>query len=405
MKKTEYEKKRAAMMAQAQQLINDGKIEEANQLMDEIRGLDERFENAARAQANLRAMNEVPAPIRLENLSTNEALDMNQEKDITNSAEYRSAFMGYVLSGKEMPEKLKNAAGPTKTSDLGVLIPTVIVERIVEKMEATGMILPLVTRTSYKGGVKIPKSTVKPEASWVAEGATSPKQKLNTSGTIDFTYNKLRCAVSITLEVDEMALSVFESQIVNSIAKAMVKALEQSIISGDGNGKPKGILTETAADGQELTIDAKKGISYQTLIDAEAAIPLAYENDVVWNMTKKTFMAFEGMVDANGQPIAKTNYGISGKPERVLLGRTVVLNEYMPSYTGTAPTENTTVAFLFNWSDYMLNTNLGITAKTYEDEDTDDQVAKAIMLVDGKAIDINSLVKLTAAKATTQQGA
>ena len=32
--------------------------------------------------------------------------------------------------------------------------------------------------------------------------------------------------------------------------------------------------------------------------------------------------------------------------------------------------------------------------KKYEDNDTDDQITKGVMLVDGKAVDINSLVVL-----------
>ena len=45
--------------------------------------------------------------------------------------------------------------------------------------------------------------------------------------------------------------------------------------------------------------------------------------------------------------------------------------------------------------DYVLNTNLNITIKKYEDNDTDDQVTKAIMIVDGKVVDKNSLVTIT----------
>jgi len=130
------------------------------------------------------------------------------------------------------------------------------------------------------------------------------------------------------------------------------------------------------------------------LINAEAALPLAYENGAVWCMTKKTFMKFVGMVDGQGQPIARVNYGIAGRPERSLLGRTVVLNDYMASL-GATITNDTVVAFLFNFADYVMNTNYNITVKRYEDNDTDDQVTKAIMLVDGKVVDKNSLVTVT----------
>lgn len=102
-------------------------------------------------------------------------------------------------------------------------------------------------------------------------------------------------------------------------------------------------------------------------------------------------MEYVGMTDKNGQPIAKVNYGTSGKPERTLLGRTVVLCDYVASYSA-ALAKDTIFAFLFNFKDYVLNTNYSMGVKKYEDNDTDDQITKGIMLVDGKVVDKNSLV-------------
>ena len=249
------------------------------------------------------------------------------------------------------------------------------------------MILTLVTRTAYKGGVAIPNSSVKPTATWVTEGATSDKQK-KTTGSVTFTYYKLRCAVAVSLEVDTMALSAFESTLINNVVEAMTKALEQAIISGDGIGKPKGILAETPADGQSIDSIAP---SYADLIAAEAALPQAYENGAVWCMSKKTFMQYYGLTDETGQPIGKVNYGIAGKPERSLLGRPVVVCDYVTSYASTLGV-GTIFGFLFNFKDYVLNTNYTMGIKKYEDNDTDDLITKAIMLVDGKVVDKNSLV-------------
>ena len=65
---------------------------------------------------------------------------------------------------------------------------------------------------------------------------------------------------------------------------------------------------------------------------------------------------------------------------------------------GATITTDTVVAFLFDWSDYMFNANYNMTIKTYEDNDTEDQVTKAIMICDGKAIDVNSMVTVTKKK-------
>ena len=325
-------------------------------------------------------------PVVIEKPKAKEELRM---ENIFESMEYRQAFMNYVLAGEKLPQEFR---ANTKTTDIGAMIPQTVLAKIVEKMEATGMILPLVTRTAIKGGVTVPTSAVKPTASWVAEGASSEKQN-KTTGTISFTYNKLRCAVSISLEVSEMALGVFEATLINNVVEAMTKAIEQSILTGTGSGQPKGILTETPAAGQEIQVAKAKAIDYKLLCEAEAALPLAYETGAVWLMTKKTFMAFASLTDLQGQPIGRVNYGLNGAPERTLLGRRVILNDYMTNYDATGSSTHIFAA-LFNMSDYVLNTNLNIGLKKYEDNETDDQVTKAVMLVDGKVVDVNSLVTL-----------
>lgn len=304
--------------------------------------------------------------------------------------QYRKAFMDYVVRGTAIPTEYR-ADAVTKTTDVGAVIPTTVLNQIVEKLESTGMILALVTRTAYKGGVAIPVSTVKPVATWVAEGAGSEKQKKTAEkdGMVTFAYHKLRCAVAVSLEVDNMAMSAFETLLINNIVEAMTKALEQAIISGSGTGQPKGIVKETPATGQAIETAS---LSYTDLVKVEGALPQAYEAGAVWCMSKSTFMGFVGMTDSNGQPIARVNYGIAGKPERVLLGRPVVCCDYLNSFD--AASTGDVVAFVFRFKDYILNTNYAMGVKKYEDTDTDDLVTKGIMLADGKVVDKNSLVTL-----------
>ena len=335
------------------------------------------------------------APVNvLRNFKPTENSDGDGDK--YGSLAYRKAFMQYVCRGAEIPAEYR-ADAVSKTTDVGAVIPTTVLNQIVEKLESTGMILALVTRTAYKGGVGIPVSTVKPVATWVNEGAGSDKQKkdIKKEGMITFAYHKLRCAVAVSLEVDTMAMSAFETLLINNIVEAMTKAIEQAVIDGDGTGKPKGILQETPADGQ--TIDSAAP-AYADLINAEAALPQAYENGAVWCMSKKTFMQYYGLTDANGQPIGRVNYGIAGKPERTLLGRPVVCCDYVKSYAATLAA-GTAFAFLFNFKDYVLNTNYAMGVKRYEDNDTDDTVTKGVMLADGKVVDKNSLVVIQKLKA------
>lgn len=364
-------------------LLNDETNKNINfdEIEKELRELDEEEKEIRRRQTIIDGMS----------IMTTRTAGKPAKTNIYDSEEYRQAFMNYVCRGESLPKEFRSDA-VTTTTDVGALVPPVTLNKIIEKLEAYGMILPLVTRTAYKTGVAIPVSNVKPEATWVAEGAGSDKQKKTLSGTITFSHFKLRCAVAVTLETENMAYSAFETTLVNNVVEAMAKALEKAIISGTGVGQPTGILKE---DAKGTKIEVSK-IDYKTLVNAEGELPMEYEAGAVWCMTKKTFMAFIGMTDTNGQPIARVNYGFGGKAERSLLGRTVVLTNYLENFSDTLEAGKT-FAFLYNFTDYTLNTNFQVGMKTYEDNDTDDIVRKSIIVCDGKPIIYDSLVKLVKA--------
>jgi len=303
--------------------------------------------------------------------------------DIYDTVEYRKAFFNYVKTGKMAPEY----RDVTTSSDAGAVIPTTTLNTIIDKLLSSGMILPLVTRTAYNTGLSIPVSSVKPTATWVADGATSPVQK-KTTGSVVFGAYKLRCAVGVSLNLDAMALSAFEAAIANNIAEAMVIGLEQAIISGSGSGQPTGILTVTPT----ITPVSVSALNYKIMTTAEGLVPSAYENGSVYVMNKATYMDYIGIVDTNGQPIARTNYGIDGKTNKTLLGRDVIICDYLPSFDSAAA--GATFAFIFRMKDYVLNTAFNVTLRQYEDYVTDDIVRKAIMLADGKVVDTSSLVLL-----------
>lgn len=304
-----------------------------------------------------------------------------QTDDPTNTNEYRSAFRDFVMRGVPVPMELREN---TLTTDVMSVIPTVVINKIIEKMDEVGTILNLVTSTSYAAGVEIPTSATKPVATWVSEGQGSAKQKKTTDKVI-FAYYKLRCEVSVSMEVHTMSLDAFEAKLAENVANAMVKAIEEAIINGNGTGKPKGILAADVIANQKITIPAA-GVDYKTLCAAEAAVPAAAEGTAKWCMSKKTFMGFIAMTDQQGQPIARVNYGINGKPERVLLGREVVITEHM--------TNAAKPAFICDFADYILNTIYDMGIQRKQDWDTEDLLTKAVMSCDGKLTDNTSLVVL-----------
>lgn len=397
MTKAEYEAKRQNLIDDAQKLIDEGKVDEANKIMDKVEALEAEYEAAAKAQANLNALSASKKSNFMENAmeGANNAMStpITTNGSIYGSVEYRTAFMKNVLAGEAIPGKFANVNANTKTGDVTVVIPTTTMQRIIEKLEEHGQIYALVTKTNYKGGVSVPTSTVKPVATWVSEGAGSDRQK-KTTGTITFGYFKLRCSISISLEVETVTLDFFETVFVNQVAESMIAAIEKAIIKGTGSGQPKGILAETVVDGQNVDIAKTGSITYKTLWEIKKKVPSGYRNAVKWFMNFSTFCDIMALTDTAGQPIARINYGLDGGTQAAILGTPVVFSDEIDAYTDSV-SKDTVVAFLFNPADYILNTNLSMTIKQYEDNDTEDKVTKAVMLVDGKVVDKNSLVTLT----------
>lgn len=303
-------------------------------------------------------------------LSINNVTPVKEERDegnVYSTMEYRKAFMKYVLSGEKSAELRADAT--TKTTDIGSVIPTTIMNKIYEKIENFGKIYSKITKTNFKGGLSIPTSSLKPSASWVAEGSTSDKQKKPT-GDVVFAYYKLQCKVAITLEAGTVSLEIFEDTVAKNITEAMVKALEIAVFQGTGVKQPTGIETEVEATEIE-------SVDYATLVNIESNVDEAYDDTAEYYMTKKDFLTkVIGLVDSNKQPIARVNIGIDGKPAPVLFGRPV---NYTP-----AEVLGNVFTVVGDLADYVMNSNYQMTMKKYIDEDTDEEVSKCTLIADGK---------------------
>lgn len=399
-----YEQKRAQLVAQAQEHINNGEIKEAERITNEIKALDAEHEQAATAQANLDALNgtrqsaQVPAKLLSAagaRLTDDGALE---PEDMFASLEYRKAFMNFIVKGTPIPDRFTNTAYVTTSSTAGTIVPTTLYQRIAVELSDYGAIYGRVFKTFYPNALVIPTLSVKPSASWVDEDAGQDSQKFTTD-KISFSGYKLECTTAFSLFMTIASLDMFENQFVDLIIEAMVKAIEDKILNGNGTGCPKGILTYTPPTGQALEIAADGGLSYALLCEIEGALPAPYRR-AEWIMTKKSFMAWMGIVDDNGQPIARINAGLNNGPEFILNGRRVVLADgYMDDYASTV-TSDTICFALFDFSYYVFNEMLALMIKRFTDDKTDNTYIKAVMLADGKAIDTHSLVTVTK-KATT----
>lgn len=376
------------------------RIEEINARKVEIRSLIEGadMETLGKFKEELEALNSEETELRAKesllkaietnpNIGTSINLKQEESQQMTNvfeTMEYRNAFMQFVTNNTPMPEEFRAAANSV-TSDNAAVLPTTVLNEVVQKLESYGDILPRVRRTQFAAGVAVPSTATKFTATWQIEDATGESQKMATTSIVFAAY-QLRCVAAVSFQMETRSLAAFESALIANIADAMAVALEAAVIKGTGTGQPKGITKETAAKSLQVGAD----VAYKDIVKIVKAIPSAYKKDTVLIMNEGTALTLAGLQDTNGQPIGGVNTGIDGAPQYRFLGKEVVLTNALPDIEDAKTGEAVIVAF--DLSKYMLNTSYDVDLQEYKDNATRAKVYDSVCLVDGKAVDVNGLV-------------
>ena len=315
--------------------------------------------------------------------------------DKYDTPEYRSSFMDYVLKGVRADGLEFREDATTTTGDIGAVIPTTIMNKVIEKMKDFGSIFKRITVSNVKAGLKLPVSSIKPTANWIAEGLVADKQKKSIQGSVVFAYYKLQIRVALTLESDLVSLPVFEKTVSDNISEAMVIGIETGIVSGNGIGQPLGISNDTDIPAaQVLDVKVVDIGKYQTWTSIIAKLPRRYRSKAVIIMNDLDWNKYVvGMVDANGQPVARTTYGLDAIQQERFLGREVIpVEDYLPSIDDADAGD--VFAIICSLGDYIVNSNMQITYKRYFDENSDEWISKSTMIVDGKLGDKNGVLLL-----------
>ena len=327
----------------------------------------------------------------------------NKNVDRHDTPEYRTAFMEYVCRGVEIPAELRTDA-VTGTTDASAVIPTTLMHEIVQKMDTYGNIYKAVRKLNVQGGIAIPILSIKPEATWVGEGK-SESQKISAKDTVTFSYFGVECKIAQTLLANAVTLSEFQDLFVPLATEAIIKAVEKAIMKGDGISQPLGILNDTRIPKANIiTITPTEFASWDGWHKkVKAKMKKAYRNGS-FIMNQSTFDGhIDGMVDKNGQPIGRTNYGINGEETYRFLGKTVetVEDDLVASWDDAA--EGDVVAVFVNLTDYVINTNKQMTTVKWVDNDTNEVKNKCIMICDGKLVDCNGVLIIKKGKDTASE--
>lgn len=388
--------------------------EEINETQEEIDAISEEGEggdpasNPAEGGTDPQQRSAVPANAQLVNGGISlgsfgqQTGQQRSNDDPYATLEYRTAFKDYVQRGTPIPSELIQRAGgdpgPTVAADLGMIIPTTIMNEFIEKVSKVyGQLYSKVRKLNIQGGVKFPISDLKANFKWITETTVSDRQKAgDIKEYIEFSYNIGEIRVSQTLLSQVVTLPLFEQEIVRIMVEAYVEAMDKGIMSGTGAGQMLGILNDT-----RVTTNAGHTIEFTAAEFSDwekwrkklfSIIPLSKRGQGEFIFTAGTVESnLLTMKDANNRPVFREatdlSIGESATSGR-FYGREVTMVEPDIVADFDTATSGQVVGLYWIPNDYAINTNLAFGMKRYFDEEKNEWVNKGLTIVDGKMLDV-----------------
>lgn len=370
---------------------------EAEELQGEVKEAEEKLneiESAEKSAAEPESRSAIPANAKLVNPTNlgSFKVDGTEKRDNTNpleTMEYRQAFMKYVQDGTPM-----NVRGEAiSTGDTAPAIPLTIMNEVINTVRKRyGNLYNKVRHMNLKGGVEFPIGALQAKFKWINESTVSPRQKVDPLAKIMFSYHVAEIRIAQTFLSSIVTLEAFEAKIAEIIAIAYLEAMDQAIVNGTGKGMPLGILNDvrvthtvemTANDINNWTAWRKKFF---------AKLPLGYRNGEFIFPLSTVESYLETMADANNNPIYKQSTGLevmdgdARNPRGRFFGREISLvePEILPDFD-TAEAGDV-IGIFWQPEEYALNENFGFTMRRYFDEEANEWVDKALVVVDGKVL-------------------
>ena len=324
----------------------------------------------------------------------------SDDVDPLSSMEYRRAFRNYVVSGTPIPAELR-AGDAISTADTGAAIPMTVMNEVINTVRKRyGNLYSKVRKISVQGGVKYPVGALQANFKWITESTVSPRQKLDKLGAVTFGYNTAEIRISQTFLSRIVTLSAFEAEISRVIAIAYLQAMDQGIVNGSGDGSMLGILNDPRVTKTVTMTASDMGNWTKWRKNFFAQLPLGYRSGEFIFPVSTVDSYLETMADSNNNPIFRqatgleVNDGDAMNPNGRFFGRAISLVEedIIPDFDTASAGD--VIGLYWQPEEYAINENFGFTMRRYFDEETNEWVDKALVVVDGKVLNPTGYVKI-----------
>lgn len=254
----------------------------------ELRDLDTEFKGLEKRKATIDGINAGTIPaVEIPNPVTARAADtFDQDK------EYRSAWLK-TLQGKALSENEQRAYSTAANSALPA-IPESTANEIIKKMYEVAPILQRCKIFHVPGNFKFAVEGANADAAIHQENAAITVAADNL-GSVSLTGYEIVKLVKASRATVNMTIAAFESYIVEIIAEAIARKIENYIFVGTGSNQPGGVAQGGKGANGAYTAGTDmvetSAVTEANITTVYGMLASGYERNAVWAMSKATFFA------------------------------------------------------------------------------------------------------------------
>ena len=242
------------------------------------------------------------------------------------SDEYRKNFWDAMRS-KFPNSAVVNALQVGTETEGGYLVPDEFERTLVEALEEENFFRRIATVIhSNSGDRKIPVVASKGSAAWIDEEGTYGESD-DAFGQISLGAYKLGTLIKVSEELLNDSAFPLEPYITREFARRIGTKEEEAFFTGDGAGKPTGILAATGGADVGVTTTGAS-ITADDVIDLYYSLRVPYRKKAKWIMNDATVNALRKLKDTTGQYLWEPSL-VAGTPNKIL-GCEVITSPFMP---------------------------------------------------------------------------
>ena len=306
-------------------LVEASAVEQYNKMAADVKALGDeikRLEDQMEMDAQFAAATSAPvhADIKAGKKSVTDRPTATQE--------YSDAFWN-MLRGKGNYGEIMNALSVGEDPKGGYTVPDEFERKLVEALEENNIFRGLATviRTS-SGTRKIPVAEDTGEATWIDEGEEIAEAD-TTFGQKTLAAYKMGTMIKISNELLHDSAFDLASYIARRFGVRMGNAEEKAFITGNGEGKPLGILADTGGAEIGVTAAAENKVTFDEIFDLYYSLKSPYRKKADFLCNEALLLQLMKIKDKNDNYIWKPSLEI-GKPDTIL-NRPLRTSAYMPA--------------------------------------------------------------------------